>query len=77
MLPLAEYAAERGGVIPCVYNASNEIAAGLFLEEKIKFTEMSRLIERALQSSDYQLKPSLDNLIATDCATRRMVEGWI
>ena len=48
-----------------------------FLKEKIKFTEMSRLIERAMQSVDYRLKPTLDNLFDTDKQTRRMVEGWI
>lgn len=76
-LQLAYHALTMGGNMPCVLNAANEVCVAAFLKEKIKFTEMSRLIERALQSSDYQLKPSLDNLIATDCATRRMVEGWI
>ena len=76
-LQLAYHALTMGGNMPCVLNAANEVCVAAFLKEKIKFTEMSRLIERALQSSDYQLKPTLDNLIATDCATRRMVEGWI
>ena len=76
-LQLAYHALTMGGNMPCVLNAANEVCVAAFLKEKIKFTEMSRLIERALQSSDYQLKPTLDNLIATDCATRRMVEVWI
>ena len=76
-LQLAYHALTMGGNMPCVLNAANEVCVAAFLKEKIKFTEMSRLIERALQSSDYQLKPTLDNLIATYCATRRMVEGWI
>ena len=76
-LQLAYHALTMGGNMPCVLNAANEVCVAAFLKEKIKFTEMSRLIERALQSSDYQLKPTLDNLIATDCATRRIVEGWI
>ncbi|MBQ7362802.1 MAG: 1-deoxy-D-xylulose-5-phosphate reductoisomerase, partial [Bacteroidaceae bacterium] len=76
-LQLAYHALTMGGNMPCVLNAANEVCVAAFLAERIKFTEMSRLIERALQSSDYQLKPTLDNLIATDSATRRMVEGWI
>ena len=67
----------KGGALPAVLNAANEVCVAAFLKEKIKFTEMSRLIERAMQSVDYRLKPTLDNLFDTDKQTRRMVEGWI
>jgi 1-deoxy-D-xylulose-5-phosphate reductoisomerase len=60
-----------------VLNATNEVCVSAFLRDKIKFTEMSRIIERALQSVDYQLSPTLDQLIATDSVTRRIVEGWL
>ena len=76
-LQLAYQALTMGGNMPCVLNAANEVCVAAFLKEKIKFTEMSRLIERAMQSIDYQLKPTLDNLLETDRNTRRMVEGWI
>ena len=76
-LQLAYHALKMGGNMPCVLNAANEVCVSAFLHDKIKFTEMSRLIERALQSVDYQLNPTLDQLIATDCITRRTVEGWI
>jgi 1-deoxy-D-xylulose-5-phosphate reductoisomerase len=70
-------ALSMGGNIPCVVNAANEVCVAAFLKEKIKFTEMSRLIERAMQSVDYRLKPTLDNLMETDKQTRQMVKGWI
>ena len=76
-LQLAYQALTMGGNMPCVLNAANEVCVSAFLKEKIKFTEMSRLIERAMQSVDYRLKPTLDNLFDTDKQTRRMVEGWI
>ena len=76
-LQLAYQALTMGGNMPCVLNAANEVCVDAFLKEKIKFTEMSRLIERAMQSVDYRLKPTLDNLFDTDKQTRRMVEGWI
>ena len=76
-LQMAYQALKMGGNMPCVLNAANEVCVAAFLKDRIRFTEMSRLIERAMQSTDYQLKPTLDNLIDTDKATRRMVEGWL
>lgn len=76
-LQLAYHALKMGGNMPCVLNAANEVCVSAFLRDKIKFTEMSRIIERALQSVDYQLSPTLDQLIATDTVTRRIVEGWL
>ena len=76
-LQLAYQALTMGGNMPCVLNAANEACVTAFLHDKIRFHEMSRLIERALQSTDYRLKPTLENLIETDKITRRMVEGWL
>ena len=76
-LQLAYHALKMGGNMPCVLNAANEVCVSAFLRDKIKFTEMSRIIERALQSVDYQLSPTLEQLIATDSVTRRIVEGWL
>ena len=76
-LQLAYHALTMGGNMPCVLNAANEVCVAAFLNDKIKFTEMSRLIERAMQSIDYRLKPTLDNLFETDKQTRQMVKGWI
>ena len=66
-----------GGNMPCVVNAANEVCVSAFLNERIAFTDISRLIERAMQSAEYKLKPTLDDYIATDCEVRKMVETWI
>ncbi len=66
-----------GGNMPCVINAANEICVAAFLEERIGFTEMSRLIERAMQSADYKLKPTLNDYFETDTEVRKMVSSWI
>lgn len=66
-----------GGNMPCVVNAANEVCVAAFLQDKIGFTDMSRIIERAMQSASYQLKPSLDDYIETDSEVRKMVEAWI
>ena len=67
----------RGGNIPCVVNAANEICVAAFLNDRIKFTDMPRLIERAMNEAHYILKPTLDDYLATDMEVRRMVEEWI
>ena len=67
----------EGGNIPCVVNAANEICVAAFLEERIKFTEMPKLIERAMEKVTYILKPTLDDYLETDKEIRAMVKEWI
>ena len=67
----------RGGNIPCVVNAANEICVAAFLNDRIKFTDMPRLIERAMNEAHYILKPILEDYLETDKEIRRRVEEWI
>ena len=67
----------EGGNIPCVVNAANEICVAAFLEERIKFTDMPKLIERAMEKATYILKPTLDDYLETDKEIREMVKSWI
>ncbi|MBR2638922.1 MAG: 1-deoxy-D-xylulose-5-phosphate reductoisomerase [Bacteroidaceae bacterium] len=66
-----------GGNMPCVVNAANEVCVAAFLSNRIKFTDMSRIIERAMQSADFTIKPTLDDYFATDTEVRKMAESWI
>lgn len=67
----------KGGNIPCVVNAANEICVAAFLNNRIRFTDMPRLIERAMDKATYILKPTLEDYLETDKEIRRMVEEWI
>ena len=67
----------QGGNIPCVVNAANEICVAAFLEERIKFTDMPKLIARAMEKATYILKPTLDDYLETDKEIREMVKSWI
>ena len=67
----------EGGNIPCVVNAANEICVAAFLEERIKFTDMPKLIERAMEKATYILKPTLDDYLETDKEIRELVKSWI
>ena len=76
-LRLAYEALAKGGNIPCVVNAANDICVAAFLNDRVKFTDMPRLIERAMNEATYILKPSLDDYLETDKEIRRIVEEWI
>ena len=62
-----------GGNLPCILNAANEIAVSLFLQEKIGFMDMSRLIEKTLQKASFLKSPSLDDYQQTDSETREII----
>ena len=70
-------ALQQGGNIPCVVNAANEVCVAAFLADRIRFNDMPRLIEKAMQQASFILKPTLEDYFATDELVRRMVEEWI
>ena len=77
MLRLAFDAIEKGGNMPCVLNAANEIAVQSFLQEKISFIMMPELAETMMEKMEFIQKPSLEDLISTNEHTRRMAINWV
>lgn len=71
-LHLAYEAMHRGGNMPCILNAANEIAVEAFLHEKISFTGMSGLIEETMAKVDFIARPTMEDYIATDRISRRI-----
>lgn len=69
-LGLAFDALRRGGSVPAVLNAANEVAVQLFLEEKIPFSMIPLLIEEMLTSHTVEQNITLDSLIRIDKETR-------
>ncbi|RUA31200.1 MAG: 1-deoxy-D-xylulose-5-phosphate reductoisomerase [Bacteroidetes bacterium] len=70
-LALAYEALKKGGNMPCVLNAANEIAVEAFLQEKIGFLQISDLIERSMQSVDFIAQPSYDDYKMSDIEARK------
>ena len=60
----------KGGNLPCIMNASNEIAVDAFLKEKISFTDIPRLIEKTLETSGFIAHPSYHDYIESDREAR-------
>src|SRR5262249_6176079 len=71
-LGLARRAVKQGGTTPAVMNAANEAAVGLFLERKIPFLDMMRLIERAMDRHE-PAAPTLSSVLEADAWARKEV----
>lgn len=71
-LALAYEAMDRGGNMPCIVNAANEMAVASFLREEIGFLEMSRVIEQTMEKASFVASPTYDDYVATDAEARRL-----
>ncbi len=74
---LAFKALETGGSAPAVLNVANETAVNLFLEEKIRFTDIAVAIEKVLQSMEVINEPSFEELIEIEKNITKVVrDEW-
>ncbi|MBL7933898.1 MAG: 1-deoxy-D-xylulose-5-phosphate reductoisomerase, partial [Bacteroidia bacterium] len=76
-LALAFEAMKKGGNMPCVLNAANEVAVQAFLEDKIGFVEMSDLIEKCLDTAHFIKHPSYEDYVICDEETRRTAASLV
>ncbi|TBR19796.1 MAG: 1-deoxy-D-xylulose-5-phosphate reductoisomerase [Chitinophagaceae bacterium] len=76
-LILASIALEKGGNLPCVMNAANEIAVYAFLKNRIGFLDMTDVIEKAMETISFIEKPTLDDCYASDGEARNFVANLI
>lgn len=76
-LALAYEAGKIGGSMPCVMNATNEIAVEAFLNEKISFLDIYDIIEEAMQSHITLIEPELEDLFEIDSNIRKQVKEKI
>ncbi len=76
-LRLARTALENGGAAPVVLNAANEIAVAAFLDRRIRFTDITQLIERALGAEPAASLASIEACVDVAARTRRRVGDWV
>jgi len=76
-LQLAYDAMDKGGNMPCILNAANEVAVAAFLNEKIGFLEMSDIIESVMGSASYIAKPEIEDFYQTDAEVRALTKQRI
>jgi 1-deoxy-D-xylulose-5-phosphate reductoisomerase len=68
-LKLAYEALDRGGNMPCIMNAANEAAVAAFLEERIGFYDITRIVEECMQGADFAAEPDIDTIFQTNAMT--------
>ena len=71
-LALAFEAIEKGGNMPCIVNAANEIVNRGFLEDKCRFLQMADIISETMQRARFDKDPSYDTYITSDAEARRI-----
>jgi len=76
-LAFAYYVMEKGGNMPCILNAANEIVVAEFLKDKIGFLQMSDIIEEVLAKSEFIAKPVYEDYVATDAMVRILTKELI
>lgn len=76
-LRLAFEALRCGGSAPAILNAANEVAVQAFLDKKIAFMDIPRLIEDTLAAVSVKEALQLEALIATDGEARRTAQAWV
>ena len=76
-LKLAYQAMNAGGAAPCVLNAANEVAVAAFLDKRIKFTDIAKVVAHCLAQDFSDSRHDIEGLLARDAQTRRQAEAFI
>lgn len=76
-LKLAYQAMNAGGAAPCVLNAANEVAVAAFLDKRIKFTDIAKVVAHCLAQDFSDGRHDIEGLLAQDVQTRRQAEAFI
>jgi len=76
-LALATEALFKGGNLPCILNAANEIAVFAFLKNRLGFLDMTDLIEKTMSKMPFIQNPSLDEYLETDGEARSYAASLI
>ena len=74
-LPMAMDAARKGGSMPTVFNAANELAVKKFLQEKIGFLDIYEIIGQSMERHKVIENPSLEEILAVEDETYKWIES--
>jgi 1-deoxy-D-xylulose-5-phosphate reductoisomerase len=76
-LSLSMLALEKGGNLPCILNAANEIAVWAFLNNRIGFLDITAVVEKAMEHINYIEKPNLTDYFESDGEARNFAASLI
>lgn len=74
-LALAYEAGRKGGSLPTVFNAANELAVSKFLKHEIKYLEIVEIIEDCMSAHKNIVNPSLEEILETEAATYERINS--
>jgi 1-deoxy-D-xylulose-5-phosphate reductoisomerase len=74
---LATEALNKGGNLPCVLNAANEVAVYAFLRNRINFLDMTDVIEKTMQNISFIEKPTVEEYFDSDGEARNFAADLI
>ena len=74
-LPMAMDAARKGGSMPTVFNAANELAVKKFLQEKIGFLDIYQIIAQSMDRHHVIENPNLEEILAVEDETYKWIES--
>ncbi|WP_420820072.1 1-deoxy-D-xylulose-5-phosphate reductoisomerase [Roseivirga pacifica] len=75
-LTLSFEAMDKGGNMPCILNAANEVAVARFLKDEIGFLEMSDLVAHCMQKISFLQQPTYEDYVQTDEETRILAKAF-
>ena len=76
-LQLAFDAMEKGGNLPCILNAANEISVAAFLKDKIGFLDIAKINERTMNKATYSKSISFESLFESDLEARKIAQELV
>jgi len=76
-LAMAYEAIRRGGNMPCIVNAANEIVNRAFLEDRCRFLQMGDIIAETMERTTFVKSPRYDDYVATDAEARRIAMEFL
>ena len=71
-LALAYAALEKGGNMPCILNAANEVVNAAFRQDRCSFLGMAEIIEQTMQRATFEATPDYETYVRTDAEARRI-----
>ena len=69
---MAYQAIAKGGNMPCIVNAANEVVNRAFLEDRCGFLQMGEIIGKTMQRATFEAHPDYDIYVKTDLEARRI-----
>lgn len=76
-LAMAYEAIRRGGNVPCIMNAANEVVNEAFRHDRCGFLQMADIIEATMQRATFIARPTYDDYIASDAEARRIAASML